>query len=292
MLRIFSYLPTYISILTSTHTFTLIYIVIYKALIFDVAQGRMNGAPNEIRTHSCRCYVLTFWPGQKCHSRWRTGRKWYILMAVMRGNRVGGNWLMKSDEVKKKVPLYSHRLTHRKRVTSELNDSYFRSMTITQAIPKIAEVAHPDRQISEEIAEAWRRVHITAWKCEGNIRPTNWTEDSWVEFQPVGGGERWDVVGKATPGRRGPREPWLNWGPEKKDTTLTTITVGSKYFSYFRSLTPSHMQTLSNPFRTLAIKWEVNIFIKKSSCVCLCLCVFIIVSLWYGTWEYNIGLLV
>ena len=29
-------------------------IVIYEALCFDVAQGRMNGAPNETRTHSCR----------------------------------------------------------------------------------------------------------------------------------------------------------------------------------------------------------------------------------------------
>ena len=28
-------------------------ILIYKALSFDVAQGRMNGAPNETRTHSC-----------------------------------------------------------------------------------------------------------------------------------------------------------------------------------------------------------------------------------------------
>ena len=73
----------------------------------------------------------------------------------------------------KKIPLYSHRLTHRKRVTSELHDSYFRSMTITQAIPKIAEVTYPDRETSEEIAEAWRRVHITAWEFEGNIRPTN-----------------------------------------------------------------------------------------------------------------------
>ena len=43
----------------------------------------------------------------------------------------------------KKIPLYSHRLMHRKRVTSELHDSYFRSMTITQAIPKVAEVTHP-----------------------------------------------------------------------------------------------------------------------------------------------------
>ena len=29
-------------------------IVIYEALCFVVAQGRMNGAPNETRTHSCR----------------------------------------------------------------------------------------------------------------------------------------------------------------------------------------------------------------------------------------------
>ena len=85
---------------------------------------------------------------------------------------MGGNWLKKWDELKK-IPLYFHRLTHRKGVTSELHDNYFRSMTITQAIPKVAEVTHPDRQTSEEIAKAWRRVHITACEFEGNIRPTN-----------------------------------------------------------------------------------------------------------------------
>ena len=74
---------------------------------------------------------------------------------------------------KKKIPLYSHRLTHQKRVTAELHDSYFRSMMITQAIPKKAEVIHPDHQTSEEIAEAWRHVHITALEFEGNIRPMN-----------------------------------------------------------------------------------------------------------------------
>ena len=76
---------------------------------------------------------------------------------------------------------------HRKRVTTELHDSYFRSMTITQAIPKIAKVTHPDRQISEEIAEAWRRVLISAWEFEGNIRPTNWTEER--QLSRVGEGE-------------------------------------------------------------------------------------------------------
>ena len=37
----------------------------------------------------------------------------------------------------KKIPWYSHRLTHRKRVTSELHDCYFRLMTIKHAISKI-----------------------------------------------------------------------------------------------------------------------------------------------------------
>ena len=37
----------------------------------------------------------------------------------------------------KKFPWYTHRLTHRKRVTCELHDSYFRLMTIKHVISKI-----------------------------------------------------------------------------------------------------------------------------------------------------------
>ena len=37
----------------------------------------------------------------------------------------------------KKFPWYTHRLMHRKRVISELHDSYFRLMTIKQSISKI-----------------------------------------------------------------------------------------------------------------------------------------------------------
>ena len=44
-------------------------------------------------------------------------------------------WLTKWDKVK--FPWYTHRLMHRKRVTSELHDSYFRLMTIKQDIPNI-----------------------------------------------------------------------------------------------------------------------------------------------------------
>ena len=183
------------------------------------------------------CYVLTFWPRQKCNSRWCTRRRWHILIAVMRGNRVGGNWLMKWDEVKK-IPLYSHRQT------SELHDSYFRSMTITQAIPKIAEVTHPDRQILEEIAEAWRRVHITAWEFESNIRPTNWKEGR--ELSRVGDGERRDVIRKARTQQSGLQG--TGWASKERERhNADGHNSGSKYFSYIRSPAPSHTQTLSNP---------------------------------------------
>ena len=47
--------------------------------------------------------------------------------------------------------MVSHRLMHRKRVTCELHGSYFRSMTIKHAIPKTAEVTHPDGQLWGDI---------------------------------------------------------------------------------------------------------------------------------------------
>ena len=54
---------------------------------------------------------------------------------------------------------------------------------------------------------------------------------------------------------------------EQERHNVTVITVGSKYEVYVRSPASSHMQPFNNPFETLAIKWEVNIFEKKSSCV-------------------------
>ena len=50
-----------------------------------------------------------------------------------------------------KIPMYSHRLMHWKRVTCELQDSYFRLMTIKHAIPRTAEVTHPDGQLWVDI---------------------------------------------------------------------------------------------------------------------------------------------
>ena len=54
---------------------------------------------------------------------------------VIERDRVGGLRLIIWDKVK--VPLCQYRLMHRKRVTSELHDSYFHLMTIKYSISKI-----------------------------------------------------------------------------------------------------------------------------------------------------------
>ena len=64
-------------------------------------------------------------------------------------------WITKWDKVK--FPWYTHILIHRKRVTSELHDSYFRLMTIKYAIPKI------------EGAIEWAIEGAIEWAIEGAI---------------------------------------------------------------------------------------------------------------------------
>ena len=54
---------------------------------------------------------------------------------VIERDRVGGLRLIIRDQGK--VPLCHYRVMHRKRVTSELHDSYFRLMTIKHSIAKI-----------------------------------------------------------------------------------------------------------------------------------------------------------
>ena len=172
---------------------------------------------------------------------------------VIERDRVGGLRLIIWDKVK--VPLCQYRLMHRKRVTSELHDSYFRLMTIKHSISKI-EWASND--------------YITQLSSTNQL--------SWVEFE--------FQCGRESHTRLKGLGALMNWGPEKmlircnKEShhlaewalglrlsspgererhNADGITLGSKYFSYVRSPAPSHMRTLSNPFRILAIKWEVNI---------------------------------
>ena len=132
-----------------------------------------------------------------------------------------------------------------------------------------------------------RRVHITTWEFEGNIRPTNWTEDSWV---PVS----W--VQRASGDRRVELRRWTSCSKEsqcsswaaienEKDTMLTAITSGSKYFSNVRSPAPSHTQTFCNPFRNLTNKvrgkiFHKEVFLRLSACIPVSLssCVLIIIA--------------
>ena len=127
------------------------------------------------------CCVLTFWPGQKCHSGWCTGGGWHILMAVMRGNNVGGNWLIKWDE-QKKFPWYTHRLMHSKRVTYELHDSYFHLMTIKHSISKI-EWASNDYiiQLSSTSQLNWVPVPVE-FDAQGASGVDSRVLDSWREM--------------------------------------------------------------------------------------------------------------
>ena len=90
--------------------------------------------------------IVVYWPptrpnmpfqdGGSCIFHWR-GRAWLTI------------W----DRVK--IPRYSHKLMHRKRVTCELHDSYFRSMTIKHAIPKTAEVHIPMASYGNRLNGRW-----------------------------------------------------------------------------------------------------------------------------------------
>ena len=121
---------------------------------------------------------------------------------VIERDRVGGLRLIIWDKVK--VPLCHYRVMHRKRVTPELHDSYFRLMTIKHSISKIE------------------------WASNDYITPLSSTSQgvaSWVAGNwqlssagavglKIGRSYRRDVVGKATSGRRC---LWalMSWGPEK-----------------------------------------------------------------------------
>ena len=92
--------------------------------------------PYEADVYKSLCCILTFDPGKYAIPKWCTGRKWHIPMA---SNRKKSRKRDLADEMGqgKKFPWYTHRLMHRKRVTCELHDSYFRLMTIKHAIPRI-----------------------------------------------------------------------------------------------------------------------------------------------------------
>ena len=82
-----------------------------------------------------RKFVI-FWPGQKCHSK---VMHWKEVVHSNGSYERKLHGLKLADEMgrAKKFPWYTHRLMHRKWVTCELHDSYFRLMTIKHSISKI-----------------------------------------------------------------------------------------------------------------------------------------------------------
>ena len=157
---------------------------------------------------------------------------------------------------------------HRKRVTCELHDSYFRLLTIKHAIPKI------------EWAIEW------AWNYY--ITQSRQTSDSWSWIK------RRDVVGKATPGRWGPWGPWWvgvqrscwedvvkkasrvgpwasRWAAleNEKGTTLSAIRVGGQYiavlFGLKLPLTIKPWITFWNPYNKVRGIFFKEVFARRYS---------------------------
>ena len=123
-----------------------------------------------------------------------------------------------------KIPWYRHRLMHRKRVTCELHDSYFRLMTIKHAIPKI-EWAIELLYNSVKTGSQWVGDQVTWWQ---------------------------DVVEKAN--RKLSPGPLAEHQENEKDTTLMALRVGVNMLQFCSvSNSLSHTQ----PFQ---IKWEVYFF--------------------------------
>ena len=188
----------------------------------------------------------------------------------MRGNSVGRNWLMKWDELKK-FPCYTHRLMHRKRVTCELHDSYFHLMTIKHSISKI------------EWPIEWPIEWVLNYYITQSRRKLS------ASCSRVGESYRREGSGKPHPAERALGNPDGVWGPERllircskesqhpaeltpgttvehqeneKDTTLTAISLGVKIFQFCSVSSSLSLWNPTQPFRTLAIKWEVNILLK------------------------------
>ena len=88
-----------------------------------------------IHNHCLLVLYIDLQPSQICHSKVMHRKEVTHSDGTYEEKSRRWTWLTKWDKVK--FLWYTHRLMHRKRVTCELHDSYFRLMTIKQAIPNI-----------------------------------------------------------------------------------------------------------------------------------------------------------
>ena len=160
-----------------------------------------------------------------------------VQWPVIERHRVGGLRLIIWD--KEKVPLCQYRLMHRRGVTSELPDSYFRLMTIKHSISKI------------QRAIVWA---LNYYLTQLSSSPRSSCQEGTRQLETR--------CGKESHTRpRGPSGTSMEWTPasgEQERHNVTVITVGSRYYSFCSVSSSLSHATLEQPFRTLAIKWEVK----------------------------------
>ena len=139
---------------------------------------------------------MPFQRQQKCIFHWR-----------------GQAWLTVWDRVK--IPWYTHRLMHWKRMTCELHDSYFHLMTIKHAIPRTAEVTHSDGQLWGDIEWAIELLYNSVKTGSLLVLETR----SW----------RQDVVEKASTQQKRPPGLQLSNPGERERNAVMAIRVGGQY---------------------------------------------------------------
>ena len=121
-----------------------------------------------------------------------------------------------------KSPWYTHRLMHRKRVTSKLHDSYFRLMTIKHAIPKIEWAIELLYNSVTGSQTSWRSDELeTRCSRESHTRLKGPQGPRWsLGTRPVG-----DKMQKRKTAEWAPGTP-VEYQENEKDTTLMAIRVG------------------------------------------------------------------
>ena len=104
-------------------------------------------------------------------TKWCTGRGWPVNCKTVISARWWSTPVTQKKERKLHVPLASYGWRLRGRGDVFISPC-MGSMMIKPVNPKRAEVACSIGQLWEEIGWAKRRVHISAWEIDGNIRST------------------------------------------------------------------------------------------------------------------------
>ena len=101
----------------------------------DTKDRKKSGKPTKLSKSDCVMFWLSTRPQKMLFQGDAPEGSDTFQWPVIERDCVGGLRLI--IWVKVKVPLCQYRLMYRKRVTSELHDSYFRLMTIKHSISKI-----------------------------------------------------------------------------------------------------------------------------------------------------------